>query len=99
MRLSDQQVQSIVSTFQKVFSEGEIVLFGSRVDDTQKGGDIDLFVKPSVVSESLFKQKICFLAELKQAIGDQKIDLVLEPYAPENLKQEIEQTGVVLWRQ
>ena len=36
MRLSEQQVQSITLIFQKVFSKGELVLFGSRVDDKKK---------------------------------------------------------------
>jgi predicted nucleotidyltransferase len=91
-------VQSIIKVFQKVFSEGEIVLFGSRIDDNQKGGDIDLFIKPSVVSDSLFEQKLRFLTALKKEIGDQKIDLVLEPYAPDALKQEVYRTGVILCR-
>jgi len=30
-----------------VFEEGNIYLFGSRADDTKKGGDIDLYLCPA----------------------------------------------------
>jgi len=42
MRLDTQQKTAINKAIEGV--EGEIFLFGSRVDDTKKGGDIDLLV-------------------------------------------------------
>jgi len=41
MRLSKYYRDSIHS----VFEEGEIYLFGSRIDDAKKGGDIDLYIE------------------------------------------------------
>ncbi len=52
----------------------KIVLFGSRADDTKKGGDIDLLV----LSEKLtFDDKLKILNKLYLELGEQKIDLVL----------------------
>ena len=45
MRLSKYYVDSIKNVFNDVFCEGAIYLFGSRVDDTKKGGDIDLYIE------------------------------------------------------
>jgi len=39
MRLTQFEIQSIVNTFHEVFRNGEIYLFGSRTDDTKKGGE------------------------------------------------------------
>lgn len=45
MRLSERYIEVIKKYF-KVFSEnGEIYLFCSRVDDSKKGGDIDLYLE------------------------------------------------------
>jgi predicted nucleotidyltransferase len=77
MRLTDQQIETIRNIGQDVFGEGvRIFLFGSRVNDEKRGGDIDLFIE-SENSESMnIKNKIMYLAKLKLALGDQKIDLV-----------------------
>lgn len=98
MRLTSEQQQAIKSAFEKVFGHGEVVLFGSRVDDEQKGGDIDLFLRISEQNNNLFNKKIDFLVALKQQIGDQKIDVVLEPYASSEIKHEVQQKGILLWR-
>ena len=60
MRINKLQRQAIQSVFQSVFGEGEVVLFGSRVDNNKKGGDIDLFIKPSQDSDDFFKKKLSF---------------------------------------
>jgi len=36
MRLSNYEIKAIKSTFDEVFGSGNIYLFGSRIDDTQK---------------------------------------------------------------
>jgi hypothetical protein len=86
MRLNAAQQQAIVETFLEVFGKGELRLFGSRVDDSKKGGDIDLYVQP-FSSENLGEKRIAYLAKLKRKIGDQKIDLVIakEPARPIDL--------------
>ncbi|MDX8378179.1 MAG: nucleotidyltransferase domain-containing protein [Mariprofundales bacterium] len=96
MRLNQVQVDAIEQVFQTVFLHGEVILFGSRVDDQKKGGDIDLFIQTAEPMSDLFERKIQFLLALKNRIGEQKIDLVLAPFAPEELKREINKTGILL---
>lgn len=94
MRLSSEQIEAIKETFIQVFCKGEVMLFGSRTDDSKKGGDIDLYVSPTAPADNLFKLKLKFLVDLKSKIGEQKIDLVLEPFASNELKQEVQKTGI-----
>ena len=44
MRLSKKYIETIKKYFKEFFQNGEIYLFGSRVDDSKKGGDIDLYL-------------------------------------------------------
>jgi len=76
MRLSIKEVEAITSIFKDIFKSGKIYLFGSRTDDTKKGGDIDLYIQADN-KDNLIEKKLNFLVELKRKIGDQKIDVVI----------------------
>ncbi len=79
MRLTNYQLQSIKSAFLKNFTpQDHIWLFGSRVDEGQKGGDLDLYIEVANLDADVVAQKkISFLVDLKKMIGDQKIDVVI----------------------
>lgn len=78
MRLSRFEIDTINALAQKHFRNGtSVFLFGSRVDDNKKGGDIDLLIKNNEDALTI-RKKISFLAELKSMIGDQKIDVVFD---------------------
>ena len=77
MRLSSVQHQAIKKYFIEVFKEGEIYLFGSRVDNNRKGGDIDLYLRPKECKK-LVAKKLDFLVKVKREIGQQKIDVVFD---------------------
>lgn len=48
MRLSDAQRQSILFAARRNFGDdARIWLFGSRVDDERRGGDVDLYIEAS----------------------------------------------------
>ena len=57
-----------------------IYLFGSRTDDSKKGGDIDLFVDLESEQEpqKIMLQKAEFLSKLDILLGEQKIDLLIK---------------------
>ena len=76
MRLTPVEQRAVRTTFEKVFGAGEVYLFGSRVDDGRRGGDIDLYLLPET-SHDLVRKKVQFLVRLKAIIGQQKIDVVL----------------------
>ena len=57
MRLSIKEINFIKEKVETIFGETVIYLFGSRVDDNKRGGDIDLYLIPRN-SENIFKKKI-----------------------------------------
>lgn len=75
MRLSEFEHRCILNAFYQIFKSGNIYLFGSRVDDQKKGGDIDLYIETEN-SDDLSEKKIQFLLLLESLIGEQKIDIV-----------------------
>ena len=71
-RLSAQEIRQIHSCIQRLDGNAKVFLYGSRLDTNTKGGDLDLLV----ISETLtFTDKLDILSELKEKLGDQKIDL------------------------
>lgn len=68
MRLSEFEIKSIMSSFNTHFNSGNIYLFGSRVDDTQKGGDIDLYIDTEDV-DCLLGKKLEMISDIKAKIG------------------------------
>ena len=75
MRLSTNEINLIKNKVNIIFGETIIYLFGSRIDDGKKGGDIDLYII-SEVNEDLFKKKI----KLKTILEDllfKPVDIVI----------------------
>jgi predicted nucleotidyltransferase len=95
MRLTNFEIKAINISFKEVFRSGKIYLFGSRVDDSQKGGDIDLYIITES-KENLTKKKIDFLVNLKEKIGDQKIDVLISRDKNRTIEQEAINNGVEL---
>lgn len=79
MRLSEQERQQIVQVLKQYFGQGSrILLFGSRIDDHARGGDLDLYIEPDIQdADAIVEAKLDALVELQQCIGEQKIDLVI----------------------
>ena len=100
MRLSSSQIEAIKQETEHFFgAQAEVWLFGSRVDDAQRGGDIDLYVRPGMSdADQLAQARFAFLARLKRRIGNQKIDLVLQRAGDEDLPIHLQakQQGVKL---
>lgn len=76
MRLNDIERQAILHAISVRDPQADVYLFGSRVDDNAKGGDIDLLVLSKEIS---FKEKIDILVDLTLSLGERKIDLVVAP--------------------
>lgn len=69
MRLSEKTVKVLQNAFLATFQEGELYLFGSRVSDERRGGDIDLYIIPQQ-KHQLGEKRIAFLAQVKREIGE-----------------------------
>lgn len=95
MRLSPNYQEIIKKYFVEFFGNGEIYLFGSRVDDSKKGGDIDLYF---VLKEhsNLFEKKLKFLSRVKRELGEQKIDIVFNTDNSRLIEKEAMQWGIKL---
>ncbi len=95
MRLTHKEIKAINSSFLEVFKSGKIYLFGSRTDESKKGGDIDLYIQTDN-KDNLMEKKIDFLVTLKRKIGEQKIDLVISKDVNRPIEQEAIQKGIEL---
>jgi len=95
MRLTSVQYKAIKKYFYEVFGEGEIYLFGSRVDDSRRGGDIDLYVRTKNL-QNLMRKKVDFLTRLKHEIGEQKIDVVFDRHTQRTIDKLAVSTGIKL---
>jgi predicted nucleotidyltransferase len=79
MRLSPEQVDIIKRVVEDALGgSAKVYLFGSRTDDTRRGGDIDLLVEPAAAlsADARLDAKLKMLAALHRRLGERKIDLV-----------------------
>ena len=78
MRLNETQRNAIIINARKHFgANAKVRLFGSRVDPSKRGGDIDLLINASQKKMTI-KNKLLFLVDLKKQIGLRKIDVVFD---------------------
>lgn len=99
MRLSHAQIAAIRHTTTEVFGErANVWLFGSRVDDSKRGGDIDLLISPGhLLASPTLPDKISFLGKLERLLGERKIDVIIEePDDPRPIVRIAHETGVRL---
>lgn len=99
MRLTSDQITVIREVANRVIG-GDVVirLFGSRIHDDRKGGDIDLFFETSKTLANR-AETICELyGALVMALGDQKIDVIVKDAATARagVFDIAKQTGIVL---
>jgi predicted nucleotidyltransferase len=94
MRLTPQQIELLKHKIQAYLPESHIYLFGSRVDDMKKGGDIDILVLANRVLS--FQEKFAVKLAFYQQFGEQKIDIVSLTHADETVFKQIALLDAVL---
>jgi uncharacterized protein len=81
MRLSPSQISTIKTTAQSMWGNSvQVTLFGSRVHDAKRGGDIDLYLetnRPHLMSTLRCK------IELEERL-DISVDLIVKPYGDQS---------------
>ena len=78
MRLNEYQQKVIRTTVAELFGpQADVWLFGSRVDDQAKGGDIDLLIRLDTRLDQSERALAILVARLQQRLGDQPIDVLL----------------------
>lgn len=93
MRLADAEHSAISAAIYEADAEALIYLFGSRVDDAAKGGDIDLLVLSKKIN---LMAKLGVLAQLHRKLGERKIDIVVYPDTSRPFPKMVMQEGVRL---
>ena len=93
MRITNEEHQTISNTIHQSDAGAAIYLFGSRADDSAKGGDIDLLVLSKKIN---LMDKLEILAQLHQRIGERKIDIAIYPDTTHPFPSMVIQTGVPL---
>jgi len=82
MRMTPQQAETVRRLARRHFGEdAEIWLFGSRADDSRKGGDYDSLIETSIDQpDMIIEHKIALLAELQSSapFEDEKIDMIVK---------------------
>ena len=80
MRLSPEQRRVLLDSARACFGAGvQVRLFGSRLDERQRGGDIDLLLETELRDPAQIVAAHCrFLADAYAQLGEQKIDLLID---------------------
>ena len=99
MRLSKEYRSVIKETLTKHFGEGsKFYLFGSRVDDSKRGGDIDLYIETDLSIKKAWDAESKSRVEIIRRLEDQKIDFVVHINGTEfsGIEEIAKETGVEL---
>ncbi len=80
MRLTTDQQSAIRSAVAETFGDAAHVwLFGSRVDDNKRGGDIDFLIETRQTDvAAIVRAELALLTKLQLKLGEQKIDLLVD---------------------
>jgi predicted nucleotidyltransferase len=94
MRLSPSQTEAIVAAARAVLgSDVRVTLFGSRLDDQARGGDIDLLLEVPQAVDSPAWLAARVTARVQQALGDRKIDVLL--LAPDTAPEPVHHAALL----
>jgi len=74
MRLTQEEQKVICDSINKVDPDARILLFGSRVNDQARGGDIDILCLSSAINR---QQRRLIRREMGDRLAGQKIDLIV----------------------
>lgn len=96
MRLNVEEQTAIKRIVAETFGDDtEVRLFGSRVDDSKRGGDVDLYVSP-VSSGDLYMKRVNCLGALERLLP-YPVDLVVaDPEVGRAIDRIALKTGVKL---
>jgi uncharacterized protein len=79
MRLTPKQRKAIRKCVSACDPAAKVMLFGSRVDDRRRGGDIDLLIRSRKID---FMARLRLKLALMSALGPQKIDIAVDRGRP-----------------
>lgn len=89
MRLAPADLTAITAAAQTVLPAGSrVMLFGSRTDDSRRGGDIDLLVEPPAPLDAgaQVQLRTRLAARLYRLLGERRIDILVAAASEPNDK-------------
>ena len=93
MRLPEPEKKTIIKAIKNIDPDSRIYLFGSRTDDTRRGGDIDLLI---ITDKMTYNDKLAIKKEFFSKLDEQKIDIVISKTGDEPFVKMIFEQGVEL---
>ena len=101
MRLSSRTQQIIRDSVRTVFGDhAKVMVFGSRVNEEARGGDIDLYIEidGGDTPRQRLERELKLYALLQKALGEQRIDLVIHERGAtlKAIDKEASSTGLIL---
>ncbi len=75
MRLTEKEISVIRKNILQADRDAQIYLFGSRVNDLAKGGDIDILIISNTIG---FLEKVRIRTEIFKELEEQKLDIVVK---------------------
>lgn len=87
MRISKEQAEYLKKSILAFLPDAKIYLFGSRVDDQKRGGDIDIMILSH--KKLSWKEKAKIRQQFFKKFGEQKIDIVCFSFNDKSSLKEI----------
>ena len=96
MRLTQNEIKIIKTNILSYIRDAQIILFGSRIYDDKRGGDIDIFVKTA--QKINLADQIKILANLEMSGILRKVDMIIKDPATKDqpIFETIEKEGILL---
>jgi predicted nucleotidyltransferase len=91
MRISDREKRILVGAVLAQDPAARVWLFGSRVDDGKRGGDIDIAVLSTMIGRL---ERMRIRRAVVDALGEQKVDVVVSADGADPFFRLVVQKGV-----
>lgn len=99
MRLTTRQQEQIKQTATELFGHPvEVILFGSRVNDTKRGGDIDIMIRTSETVDRPAVMAAKLASKLTRLLDGRNVDVIIQSDSLKHLPihDVAERTGIKL---
>ncbi|GHV78177.1 hypothetical protein AGMMS49942_29980 [Spirochaetia bacterium] len=93
MRINEVEKRAVTEAVQAADPGARIWLFGSRADDTKKGGDIDIAVLSGNIG---IPERMKIRRSIIDVLGEQKIDIVVSEDGSDPFFRLAVETGIPL---
>jgi predicted nucleotidyltransferase len=91
MRITGAEKEALISSVHRVDRDAKVWLFGSRLDDSKKGGDIDIAILSSRIR---IPERMHIRRDIIDRIGERKIDIVVSADGTDPFFRMAIETGI-----